>query len=71
MATLPPQPGSIEFLHYFVQNGIAGGQISVLKGPETGVTTQGEILNAQRYSCTQTSSTLTGLLSSSRSLFGF
>ena len=49
MATAPPQPGSIEFLHHFVQQGTAAGQVSELKGPPTGVTSEFDIPNLQRY----------------------
>lgn len=52
MATAPPQPGSIDFLQYFVQQGTVGGQVSVLKGTLTGTVTESDIENAQRYPLT-------------------
>ena len=52
MATTPLQPGSIEFLHYFVQQGTAGGKVSALKGTLTGSVIESEIENVQRYPLT-------------------
>ena len=48
MAAAPPQPGSVNFLHHFVQDCTATGQVSMLKGPATGVVSERELTNVQR-----------------------